>query len=53
VLDRDRRSAWLTFAVDGAGPTGVEVAGQIAELARDTLRRDFDRIDPRTTYASS
>jgi NADH dehydrogenase len=49
VLDPDRRSAWLTFAVVGAGPTGVEMAGQIAELARDTLRRDFDRIDPRTT----
>jgi NADH:quinone reductase (non-electrogenic) len=36
----------LTFVVIGAGPTGVEMAGQIAELARRTLRRDFRRIDP-------
>ncbi len=41
------RDEWLTFVVVGAGPTGVEVAGQIAELARDTLRRDFRVIDPR------
>ncbi len=46
--DPDRRAAWLTFAVVGAGPTGVEMAGQIAELARDTLRGDFDAVDPRT-----
>ncbi|GAB3360333.1 NAD(P)/FAD-dependent oxidoreductase [Modestobacter lapidis] len=36
----------LTFVVVGAGPTGVEMAGQIAELARRTLHRDFTRIDP-------
>jgi NADH:ubiquinone reductase (H+-translocating) len=46
--DPERRAAWLTFVVVGAGPTGVEMAGQIAELARDTLRRDFRTIDPRT-----
>jgi NADH:quinone reductase (non-electrogenic) len=46
--DPERRSAWLTFVVVGAGPTGVEMAGQIAELAGDTLRRDFRTIDPRT-----
>jgi NADH dehydrogenase len=45
--DEARRRAWLTFVVVGAGPTGVEMAGQIAELARDTLRRDFRAIDPR------
>jgi NADH dehydrogenase len=45
--DPERRRAWLTFIVVGAGPTGVEMAGQIAELARDTLKRDFDAIDPR------
>lgn len=45
--DDDRRAAWMTFVVVGAGPTGVEMAGQIAELARDTLARDFRRIDPR------
>ena len=37
----------MTFVVVGAGPTGVEMAGQIAELAHRTLRRDFRRIDPR------
>jgi NADH:ubiquinone reductase (H+-translocating) len=46
--DPDRRAAWLTFVVVGAGPTGVEMAGQIGELARDTVRRDFRAIDPRT-----
>src|SRR5437763_10999808 len=48
-MERDpaRRAPWLTFVVVGAGPTGVEMAGQIAELARDTLRRDFRSIDPR------
>jgi NADH dehydrogenase len=45
--DSERRRAWLTFVVVGAGPTGVEMAGQIAELARDTLRRDFRMSDPR------
>ena len=45
--DPERRAAWLTFAVVGAGPTGVEMAGQIAELARDTLRHDFRAADPR------
>jgi NADH dehydrogenase len=45
--DEERRRAWLTFAVVGAGPTGVEMAGQIAELARDTMRRDFRVVDPR------
>jgi NADH dehydrogenase len=45
--DPDARGEWLTFAVVGSGPTGVELAGQIAEIARDTLRRDFRTIDPR------
>jgi NADH dehydrogenase len=44
--DPERRAEWLTFAVVGAGPTGVEMAGQIAELARDTLRDDFRSADP-------
>ena len=44
----ERRLSWLTFVVVGAGPTGVEMAGQIAELARDTLPGDFREIDPRT-----
>jgi NADH dehydrogenase len=46
--DDERRAAWLTFVVVGAGPTGVEMAGQIGELAGDTLRHDFRRIDPRS-----
>ncbi|HEX4690713.1 MAG TPA: NAD(P)/FAD-dependent oxidoreductase [Solirubrobacteraceae bacterium] len=45
--DHDQRCRWLTFMVVGAGPTGVEMAGQIAELARDTLPGDFRAIDPR------
>src|SRR3954469_3046057 len=36
-----RRALWLTVVVVGAGPTGVEMAGQIAEMARRTLRREF------------
>jgi NADH dehydrogenase len=43
--DPERRAAWLTFAVVGAGPTGVEMAGQIAEVAHD-LRGDFRAFDP-------
>jgi NADH:ubiquinone reductase (H+-translocating) len=46
--DPDLRRSWLTFVVVGGGPTGVELAGQIAEIARDTLRRDFRNIDPRS-----
>jgi NADH dehydrogenase len=45
--DAARKAAWLTFVVVGAGPTGVELAGQIGELARDTLRRDFRTVDTR------
>jgi NADH dehydrogenase len=40
----EERAAWLTFVVVGAGPTGVEMAGQIAELARQTLVDDFREI---------
>jgi NADH:ubiquinone reductase (H+-translocating) len=43
--DPEARDEWLTFVVVGAGPTGVEMAGQISELAHRTLRRDFRRID--------
>ena len=45
-LHPDEQDSWLTFVVVGAGPTGVEMAGQIAELARDTLSREFRAIDP-------
>ena len=44
--DPEIQRAWLTFAVIGAGPTGVEMAGQIAELSRRSLKRNFRRIDP-------
>ena len=46
-LNPSDEESWLTFVVVGAGPTGVEMAGQIAELARDTLSGEFRRIDPR------
>lgn len=46
--DPERQRALLTFVVVGAGPTGVELAGQIAEIARDTVRHDFRHIDPTT-----
>jgi len=42
----DERAAFLTFVVIGGGPTGVELAGAIRELARDSLRREFRSIDP-------
>jgi NADH dehydrogenase len=48
LTDPDARAAEMTFVVVGAGPTGVEMAGQIGELARDTLHGDFRAIDPRT-----
>jgi NADH dehydrogenase len=41
----EERRDWLTFAIVGGGPTGVEIAGALAEIARDTLRHDFRRID--------
>jgi NADH dehydrogenase len=42
----DLRRQWLTFAVVGAGPTGVELAGALAEIAHETLRHDFRSIRP-------
>jgi NADH:ubiquinone reductase (H+-translocating) len=46
--DPATRATWLTFVVVGAGPTGVEMAGQIAELARATLPAEFRQSDPRS-----
>jgi NADH dehydrogenase len=43
----ERRDAWLTFAVVGAGPTGVELVGQIAELSRRSLKRNYRAFNPR------
>jgi NADH:ubiquinone reductase (H+-translocating) len=44
--DPERRKAWLTFVVVGAGPTGVELAGALAEIARQIVSRDFRHIHP-------
>ena len=46
--DAARREEWLTFVVVGGGPTGVELAGALVEIARHVLARDFRRIDSRT-----
>jgi NADH dehydrogenase len=46
--DDSERKRLLTFVIIGGGPTGVEMAGAIAEVAQQTLARDFRRIDPRT-----
>jgi NADH dehydrogenase len=46
LSDPAQRRAWLTFVLVGAGPTGVELSGAIAEIARQTLKNDFRSIDP-------
>jgi NADH dehydrogenase len=46
IPDIEQRRAWLTFVIVGAGPTGVEVSGAIAEIARQTLKNDFRSINP-------
>ena len=48
TTDEAERQRLLTFVIVGAGATGVEMAGAIAEIARQTLAKDFRRIDPRT-----
>lgn len=47
--DPVKRAQWLTFVVIGAGATGVELAGTLAEIARRTLQGEFRRFDPRNT----
>jgi len=47
--DENQRRRLLTFVIVGGGPTGVEMAGAIAEVARQTLARDFRNIDPRSS----
>src|SRR5262245_1481698 len=44
--DSAKRHAWLNFVIVGGGPTGVELAGALGEIANDTLRHDFRRINP-------
>jgi len=46
IMDPVERRAWVTFVIVGAGPTGVELAGAIAEIARQTLKKDFRSIRP-------
>src|SRR5262249_27156920 len=46
--DPEERAAWMHFVLVGAGPTGVEMAGAIAELAHRALASDFRRIDPKS-----
>src|SRR5246500_5217441 len=46
LSDPAQRRAWLTFVIVGAGPTGVELSGAIAEIARQTLKNDFRSIHP-------
>src|SRR5208282_2255866 len=46
IPDATERLAWLTFAIVGAGATGVELSGAIAEIARQTLKNDFRSINP-------
>ena len=46
IDDEEERKRLLTFVIVGAGPTGVEMAGQVAELAQHTLKNSFRRIDP-------
>lgn len=45
-MDEAVQRAWLTFVIVGAGPTGVELAGALSEIARNTMVRDFRRINP-------
>ena len=47
--DPEKRRAWLTFVIVGGGPTGVELAGALGEIANDTVRHDFRDIDPSTS----
>jgi NADH:quinone reductase (non-electrogenic) len=44
--DPEKRRAWLTFVIVGSGPTGVELTGMVAEIARETLKEDFRSIHP-------
>lgn len=49
-LDPDQQRAYLTFVVVGGGPTGVELAGAIADISRTAMRGDFRRIDPSKSH---
>ena len=44
--DPEKLKEWMTFVIVGAGPTGAELAGALGEIANDTLKHDFRRINP-------
>jgi len=46
LTEPDQIAAWMTFVIVGGGPTGLEMAGAVAELSRETLRHNFRAIDP-------
>jgi NADH dehydrogenase len=48
--DAVKRREWLNFVIVGGGPTGVELAGALAEVANDSLRHDFHHIDPTAAH---
>jgi NADH:ubiquinone reductase (H+-translocating) len=48
--DEEKRREWLNFVIVGGGPTGVELAGALAEVANDSLRHDFHHIDPTSAH---
>ena len=48
--DPEKRQAWLTFVIVGGGPTGVELAGALGEIANDTLKHDFRHINPAESH---
>jgi NADH dehydrogenase len=51
--DPDQRRAWMTFVIEGGGPTGVELAGTLAEVSRQTLAHNFRHINTASVRASS
>src|SRR5207245_6652591 len=50
--DPESRDAWLTFVIVGGGPTGVELAGSLAEMARHALKGEFRHIEPATAQVT-
>jgi NADH dehydrogenase len=50
ISDPEQRRAWLRFVIVGAGPTGVELAGALGEIARQTLKNDFRSIRPEEAH---
>ena len=51
-VDASEVANWMTFVIIGAGPTGVEMAGALAEISRRVLERDFRKVDPAARESS-